>query len=363
MRSGPDRTENRNALDGLSQGLDPWPGRCSRFRLHGLDLEVTSDSARILEAVSELLAPFAVSSNGAAPNPLRFHFRHGPCPDAALVEKIRRGGRLIFDSSRHSAIRDAWDQHFRLQYYAAGGLHLADYGQLGLVVTDPAAGRTLGFITDPDAVAPYVLSNFVFFLSLYETLRYRDRFFIHAAGLEHRGRGILLPGLSGSGKSTLTVALLRAGFAFLSDDRLILERRPGGIQTLAFPEKIDVTARTLWFFDELAALRDGTPGAGGRSKKSFAMEAFFSAPTVTHCRPAVILFPAVASEAAASRIEPMAPSEAATLLLPQGLLVFDPATAHRHFQLLCDLVEQCACYRLHFARDFDSVPALVEALL
>jgi hypothetical protein len=348
-------------IDRLQRAMEEAPHEIFQCRMHGLDLDIGSNSPRILDAIKELLSPFQCPVDSAPRGRLHFQFHHGRRPDERLIREIAGNGRLIFDSARSPSAMDDWAGHFGLKYYVSEGLHLADYGDLGIVLTDAAGGRAFGLLADPDSIEPYVLSNFIFFLSLYETARHLGYFFIHAAGLKRNGTGLLIPGMSGSGKSTLTIALIRAGFGFLSDDRLILHRHPSGITALAFPEKIDVTDQTVAFFEELASLRLRQADSA-RRKKNFSIDAFFPDLTVTESRPGVILFPAITNDRA-SRIEPLDRAEAVTMLLPQGLLVFDPETAERHFQVLCDLVEQCNCYRIHFARDFAAVPRLVEAVL
>jgi len=63
-------------------------------------------------------------------------------------------------------------------------------------------------------------------IALVETMKRFGRFPLHAAGLARQGKGVLVPGASGSGKSTTSVALVRAGFDFLSDDTVFLTSSP-----------------------------------------------------------------------------------------------------------------------------------------
>ena len=51
----------------------------------------------------------------------------------------------------------------------------------------------------------------------------RDRIFIHAGVVEHRGRAIVVPGASFSGKTTLVTELLRAGACYCSDEFAVLD--------------------------------------------------------------------------------------------------------------------------------------------
>lgn len=52
---------------------------------------------------------------------------------------------------------------------------------------------------------------------------------IHAAGLEWKGKGILLPGKTGAGKTTMTAWLLKKGLGYLTDELVFI---PEGTQTM-----------------------------------------------------------------------------------------------------------------------------------
>ena len=82
----------------------------------------------------------------------------------------------------------------------------------------------------------------MFTLPFIETMKRRGLYNLHAAGLCKGERALLLPGSSGSGKSTLTLALLRAGWGFISDDMVFLKQ--GDSRVLAFPDEIDFTEKT-----------------------------------------------------------------------------------------------------------------------
>ncbi|MEO9240184.1 MAG: hypothetical protein ABI418_19075, partial [Jatrophihabitantaceae bacterium] len=58
---------------------------------------------------------------------------------------------------------------------------------------------------------------------------------IHAGVVLGRAGVLAFPGQSGLGKSTLTAALVRAGFGYLSDETLALQRRTGRVARFARP--------------------------------------------------------------------------------------------------------------------------------
>ncbi len=51
----------------------------------------------------------------------------------------------------------------------------------------------------------------------------------HAAGVLYKGKGLALAGFSGAGKSTLALHIMNHGAAFISNDRLMIERKNGSL--------------------------------------------------------------------------------------------------------------------------------------
>ena len=66
--------------------------------------------------------------------------------------------------------------------------------------------------------------------------RVSDTFALHAAGVAHDGRALIIAGTSGAGKSTLTVELLRSGFGYLSDEAIFVSISTGRV--CGFPRAI-----------------------------------------------------------------------------------------------------------------------------
>jgi hypothetical protein len=75
-------------------------------------------------------------------------------------------------------------------------------------------------------------------------------FYVHAGVVALDERGVVLPGLSRAGKSTLTLALLRAGARFLSDELLAFDPRSGTAR--AFPRAIKIRDACADYFGDLA---------------------------------------------------------------------------------------------------------------
>ena len=170
----------------------------------------------------------------------------------------------------------------------------------------------------------------LFNLCLFELLKRRGRYNIHAAGLSIGGQGLLFTGVTGAGKSTLTVALLRAGFGLLGDDTLFLTQGEEGIRALAFPDEIDVTEQTLGFFSELSAFSDVRKNL--RNKTQIAAERVYQTGWVESCIPRVLLFPQVANTAT-SVLKPIDP-EQALMELATNIMLTETRSSQAHLDAL-----------------------------
>ena len=331
------------------------------FDIHGVLLRVESELPALAMGVADLLQRFPVASpeNG---NALRVSYRSEATGLGPTLRDLSPAGReLVFSS--------AWDNAFDLTGQFGIGLdiyrhdrHLFfDYHRHGRLLIDTTKGILDGYLAESIDLHPAPLASFFFLLPLSGLLASRGLHMIHAAALERNGRGVLIPGMSGSGKTTSCVSLIRAGYRCLSDDKPFLRENGGGIELLAFPERIDVTDRTISFFPELRGASPELLKTGYR-KKHFLPEALYAASTVELARAAVVLFPHISGEPK-SRLEKLPKVRALETLLPHGLVVLDYELSRRQFELLTRLVEDTECYQLYFGNDVLELPSLVDSLL
>jgi hypothetical protein len=89
-----------------------------------------------------------------------------------------------------------------------------------------------GELRDPNAVAVAVAAVTA------AVVLHSPRLCVHAAVVSHPNGVLAVPGASGHGKSTLTAALLRAGFGYLSDEALAIDRRD--LEVTAFPRPLSL---------------------------------------------------------------------------------------------------------------------------
>lgn len=329
------------------------------FHIHGIDLRVETDSPTLARGITELLEEFLrppdINGNGFT---LVCRIVEGNREANRRRECRSRDGRL-YSSSRDDTF-DLGTLGIKLDIYRDGRFLLWDFHHHGRLLLDPEQGTLEGCLTGPITLHHQLAGSLFFLAPFSRLLAGRGLYMIHAAALERKGCGVLIPGVRGSGKSTSCVALLRAGYRCLSDDKPFLRENGNGIELLAFPEKIDVTDQTISFFPELCATTATlTPGY---RKRQFRSEAIYPGSTTNAARPRLILFPTISGESA-SWVERLPKAKALEAILPHSLLVFDRVISTDHFQLLGHLVAETDCYRLAFGRDILDLPALVDSLL
>ncbi len=89
----------------------------------------------------------------------------------------------------------------------------------------PTQLRALGdLLAHPNQVINFILSQYLSW-RLNQSSCDNSALLGHCAALHYRNFGIAIAGFSGGGKSTLMLHLLREGDAFISNDRIVLQRR------------------------------------------------------------------------------------------------------------------------------------------
>jgi hypothetical protein len=304
------------------------------YDVHGVGVSVTSTEPAVIDALHERLGSFP---DAAADQPgVRLEFR---VTDAHPAVPARASSRPVYETP-HGDLHYLPEEdlvHGRLKDV---GLHCA--ATAGTAVLSSPAFREFEL---------YLATHPLATIALMELLKRRHRFALHAACLASGdGRGVLVAGPSGAGKSTLTLALARAGLAFLSDDIVFLDGRDAGVRVLGFADALGITQQTSLRFPDLAPLSTGAPTAGF-PKHLVRPEELLGAPATTTCSPAVLILPEVAADRP-SRLEPLDPQEAWLQLVPDVLLT-EPEATRAHLAALAALLAQVRCYRLRSGLDLD----------
>ena len=318
----------------------------ARYALGGVSIEARCGSAAVAALVDSRLSPLRDAGSG---DPEVVVDIRGPLDDRTWPAAPTGGGRPIYDAPGAS-----------IDYFDTTDQLFVDYEQRVRMLCTPARGLIEMAITGTDPGDPVLATHPMLTIALLETMKRMDRYPLHAAGVSLNGRGVLLPGASGSGKSTLSVALVRAGFDFLSDDTVFLAASAEGIWVWAFPDEIAVMDNTVTMIRELGHLT-GSPMRPGRDKHGFRVEEVFGVAPVAGCRPVAVVAPQVV-QGTGSELVPLAPAAALLELMP-NILLTEPTSTQAHLDVLARLVEEVPCLTLRVGSDLAAAAACVAELI
>jgi hypothetical protein len=307
----------------------------SAYDLHGVGLEVRAESSAVREELDLRLRAFR---GDPGPQPLRLEFLEG---DGHVIAAPADAGRPIYDTPygpvRYFPDTDTLyaDLHgVRLRCDATAGVARLQAQEL--------TGRELYLATHPLAT-----------ICLMELLERRGRYCLHAGCLADDGRGVLVAGPTGSGKSTLTLALVRAGLGFVSDDLVFLTAEG---EALGFADAAGITDDSARRFGlEHLAKPAGFP------KRLVRAEDAFGVTPVARCAPRLLVFPEVAYDTPGELLD-LDPGEAYLRLVPDVLLT-QPAGTQSHLAAISALLARVRCYTLRSGTDLGYTAALVRQAL
>jgi hypothetical protein len=343
------------ALPPATQGSNGQPSRS--FRFHGLWVRITA-AADVLAALGARLAEFPETATVETPA-MRFEFH--PIADARsrAVQRPVGQGRSVVDLVSGS-----------VEYFEKSDELFVDFGTRGRALCALRTREVWVAYPGNDPRSVWLCSHPLFTIPLAELLKRSGLYMVHAAGLTHEGRGLLVAGASGAGKTTLCLALLRAGFGFLADDTVFLSNhvnggagphgQPCGLRVLAFPDEVDLTEQTAGFFPELKP-DAGEPPAHVRPKRAVCATRLYGVAPQWECQPAMLVFPQQAP-VPQSVLTPMSKEEAFLQLLC-NVVRTDVDASQAHLNALSTLVQQCHCFRLRTGRDFEALPSLLRSAL
>jgi len=95
-------------------------------------------------------------------------------------------------------------------------------------------------------------------LNLQTVARTTDRFIFHGGAVEREGLVVAVLGSSGLGKSTLAAALVQAGWAYLSDELVIVD--PETLRVDAFPKALDLDQTSIELLGSPATIASESRG-------------------------------------------------------------------------------------------------------
>ena len=223
---------------------------------------------------------------------------------------------------------------------AGGGQCYTNAGELYLVLqdalvhlkeTEPVAVDVwLAKLPGPNEPLLATLASF----AVCAALRRFGMFDIHSAGVvEPRGEhGVLLVGRSGSGKSTLALQLALAGWAYLSDDELLLSLVDAHVEARGF--------RSFFAVDD-----------GERVKRCFEPDVALGLKRATHASPGMVLFVSL-NGGLKSEVRKLTQAEAMTRFIRAcPWASYDSSITVANFAVLSALVRQTVAFDLFAGRD------------
>lgn len=178
-------------------------------------------------------------------------------------------------------------------------------------------------------------------------LRRFGLFDLHSAGViePQSGAGVLIVGPSGSGKSTLTFQLATAGWAYLSDDEVLLSARDGRVKARGFRS----------FF----AMRQAA-GAGFRNV--FEPADVFASARASHVVPRWLLFTAISGEKETRMVELSQAETMVRLIRASPWATYDTIVAGANLDLLSQLARQVKAFTLAAGTDLLEPRRAAESL-
>lgn len=330
---------NRNSL---SQPEGIW---AISGQLHDVSIRIFCDHPEIRTRVEEFIGHL-VGRDGDAPlDVLEFSLKllkSGP------DRSIRGGSKALLQFVSVSCFHEGpW-----LSFQTKDG---------SVVRADVQAGRAWGHLSNELLEASRYIFTDLMLAPLMEMLKHRGFYGLHAAALTKEGRGYLFPGDAGSGKTTIALSLVRQGFQYLADDKVLLRKVGNGFAALAFTRRFNINPDIGRHYTELGFLEDLQP-LPGTDKRPFDISSVYPNTFIPSCTPQVIVHLERTSDFK-SRIVPLSPTESFTRLAHQTILSLQKDAAMKQINLLGDLIQNTESYLLHNGRDLYGVPERALELL
>jgi len=173
---------------------------------------------------------------------------------------------------------------------------------------------------------------------------------IHAGVVARGPCAIAIPGRSGAGKSTLTAACVRAGFSYVSDEALCIDRITGEVVPYPRPLMLSETSHRL--------ISPSQP-SGGESDTKVALS---PADIGGHTNSVALTLTDVilAERNSALDLEPIPPSEVVAELLERCFEGHQQRAGT--FELLSSAVTDCRAWRLGYRNALDAAALIRRAL-
>jgi hypothetical protein len=322
----------------------PLPWRASG-RLQGVSIDVVGTDPEVRGRTEDFLAPLV--ADGAGPPDHRLEFALALAgPDGTPVPN--RAGRPLFRYWNLACHRDGR----RLTFSTADGSTLT---------ADVPAGRGWGHLSTGLLAARASVFTMLLLAPLMEMFKHRGFFPIHAAALVRDGLGHLFVGRGGSGKTTVALGLIKAGYQYLADDKVLLSREADGVTARAVSRRFNIDPEMARHYPELDVL-EALPPLPQSDKRALDVSELYPRAFAARCRIGVVVH-VRRTPGATSRLVRLSPTDAFLELTRHTVVSVERPGAVRQLALLRDLVHQSRHYRLENGDDLHGAPDRLDSLL
>ncbi len=317
------------------------------YSIYSKSITIKSDSRKILKSIDSLINFFAAKKK--VNNPKISLTLSASKKFLGKKADVKLEGKPLFRFDRLCCYKKENDY-----FYSDGS---------SLVFSQPGKGISKGYISEKTINSGRFFSHIFFYIILAEMLRHNGLYYIHSSGVKKNRTSILIPGNGGVGKTTISLALVRKGFSYLSDDALLIKKVKNTVFAHPIPGDFHIDPAISQNFKELTNVRHAVKYGKG-PKRSFDPAIFYPDSFVLKSKPNVIMFPQIVKKPE-SRIIPLSPAQCLAKLIPNSLLVMtDKKIAGEHLDALTALSKQCRAFQLLSGKDLIRKPdKVIEKIL
>lgn len=324
-----------------------------QWGVHGILVEWSTDDPAIDVLIREMMRGFPPADDTETTPPIRIGITSGTgwsIPhDAAILPP-----------STNEFVDTLAAYHLRTTFARKESVNYYEIAPLGGAIYEIGSGIALGYIPHAESYSAWQTTHLYLLIVFLEMLRGQGLFWIHAGTVADSGRATLFVGQTGQGKTTTVLSLVEAGFQFLSEDRTFIRALPEGLEVLAFPLDVAITANTLTMLSSLRARIDQVPT--NQRKVRVDPSLLFPTAMIERAFPALILFPQVGNQRQ-TRVQRVETADALRRLLPNSLLASNPTVTEDHFMALTQLVRSVKSYEIILGTDLEQIPRTIRKLL
>jgi hypothetical protein len=226
---------------------------------------------------------------------------------------------------------------------------------------DIRAGRVWGQLSRRLLEVPRYVFTDLMLAPLMEMLKHRGYFGLHAAALARDGSGYLFPGGVGSGKTTVALSLVRQGFHYLADDKVLLTKEQTQINALAFTRRFNIDPDIGMHYPELRFL-EGLQPLPGSSKRPLDISRVYADSFIFSLEPKYLIH-LERSSSLKSRIVPLSPHESFIRLVQQTVPAFAREVVEEQLSFFAALARQTEGHLLYNCEDLLEDPEHLLELL